>query len=96
MKAVDVLHEQYRHPTQYFVDKPACMDAKWLGSAARSAKDPHARLTSSALSQLVRCAVSAAAAGAAVALLITHDQSPPTRRLPGTLQWFSAAQWLLG
>jgi predicted AAA+ superfamily ATPase len=32
----------------------------------------------------------------AVALLITHDQSPPTRRLPGTLQWFSAAQWLLG
>ena len=31
-----------------------------------------------------------------VAVLITQDQSPPTRRLPGTLQWYSAAQWLLG
>ena len=30
------------------------------------------------------------------ALLITQDQSPPTRRLPGRLQWYSAAQWLLG
>ncbi len=32
----------------------------------------------------------------AVALLITQDQSPPTRSLPGTLQWRSAVQWLLG
>ena len=32
----------------------------------------------------------------AVALLITQDQSPPTRQLPGRLQWYSAAQWLLG
>ena len=32
----------------------------------------------------------------AVALLITQDQSPPTRQLPGMLQWYSAAQWLLG
>lgn len=32
----------------------------------------------------------------AVALLITQDQSPPTRTLPGTLQWYSAVQWLLG
>jgi hypothetical protein len=31
----------------------------------------------------------------AVPVLITHDQSPPTRRLPGALQWFSAAQWLM-
>jgi uncharacterized protein len=30
------------------------------------------------------------------AVLITQDQSPPTRRLPGKLQWYSAAQWLLG
>jgi aryl-alcohol dehydrogenase-like predicted oxidoreductase len=74
MKAVDVLHEQYRHPTQYFVDKPACMDAKWLGSAARSAKDPQGRLTSAARSPLVRVAVAAAAAGAAVALLITRPK----------------------
>ena len=32
----------------------------------------------------------------AVALLITQDQSPPTRLLPERLQWYSAAQWLLG
>jgi hypothetical protein len=32
----------------------------------------------------------------AVALLVTQDQSPPTRSLPGTLPWYSAAQWLLG
>jgi uncharacterized protein len=32
----------------------------------------------------------------AVPVLITQDQSPPPRRLPGALQWFSAAQWLLG
>jgi uncharacterized protein len=32
----------------------------------------------------------------AEAVLITQDQSPPTRSLPGTLQWYSAAQWLLG
>lgn len=32
----------------------------------------------------------------AVAVLITQDQSPPTRQLPERLQWYSAAQWLLG
>lgn len=32
----------------------------------------------------------------AEALLITHDQSPPTRSLPGRLRWYSATQWLLG
>ena len=32
----------------------------------------------------------------AFALLITQDQSPPTRLLPERLQWYSAAQWLLG
>jgi hypothetical protein len=32
----------------------------------------------------------------AVAVLITQDQSPPTRRLPQGVQWYSAAQWLLG
>jgi uncharacterized protein len=32
----------------------------------------------------------------AVPVLVTQDQSPPTRRLPGAMQWFSAAQWLLG
>lgn len=32
----------------------------------------------------------------AVAVLITQDQSPPTRSLPGMLQWYSATQWLLG
>ena len=32
----------------------------------------------------------------AVSLLITQDQSPPTRQLPGMVQWYSAAQWLLG
>ena len=31
----------------------------------------------------------------AEALLITQDQSPPTRNLPGSLQWYSATQWLL-
>ena len=30
------------------------------------------------------------------AVLITQDQSLPTRSLPGKLQWYSAAQWLLG
>jgi hypothetical protein len=50
------------------------MDAKWLGSAARSAKDPQGRLTSAARSPLVRVAVAAAAAGAAVALLITRPK----------------------
>ena len=32
----------------------------------------------------------------AVAVLITQDQSPPTRTLPGAMQWYSATEWLLG
>ena len=32
----------------------------------------------------------------ALPVLITQDQSPPTRRLPGAMEWYSAAQWLLG
>ncbi|MCC6928372.1 MAG: ATP-binding protein [Gemmatimonadaceae bacterium] len=31
----------------------------------------------------------------AEALLVTQDQSPPTRSLPGALRWYSATQWLL-
>lgn len=41
-------------------------------------------------------ALAAASYPEADALLITLDQSPPTRRLPGRLQWSSATQWLLG
>lgn len=32
----------------------------------------------------------------AEAVLITYDQSPPTRSMPGSVQWYSATQWLLG
>jgi predicted AAA+ superfamily ATPase len=32
----------------------------------------------------------------AIPVLITQDQSPPTRSLPWRLLWYSATQWLLG
>ena len=44
MAAVDVVHEQFRNPSMFYHDKPACMKAEWLGAAARSAKDPAQKL----------------------------------------------------
>lgn len=41
-------------------------------------------------------AVASVAYPGATAALITHEESPPARLLPGTLRWFSATQWLLG
>jgi uncharacterized protein len=32
----------------------------------------------------------------ATAVLITQDQSPPHRALPGRMRWYSAVEWLLG
>lgn len=31
----------------------------------------------------------------AVAILITADQTPPLRSLPGRMRWYSATEWLL-
>mmetsp|Transcript_688 Transcript_688/g.2181 ORF Transcript_688/g.2181 Transcript_688/m.2181 type:complete len:412 (-) Transcript_688:167-1402(-) len=38
LTAVDIIHEQYRHPSIFLHDKAVTMEAKWLGDAPVSAK----------------------------------------------------------
>ena len=39
MDKIDVVHERFRNPTQYYCKKDVVREAKWLGPGARSAKD---------------------------------------------------------
>ena len=63
-----MIHEQYRHPSQYYHDKEVAMRASWLGGRARSAAQPRSRIALAAHSQPLRLAAAALAGAAAVAI----------------------------
>ena len=66
---MDVIHEQYRHPSQHYHDKEVAMRASWLGGRARSAAQPRgSRIALAAHSQPLRLAAAALAGAAAVAI----------------------------
>ena len=67
---MDVIHEQYRHPSQYYHDKEVAMWAScsWLGGRARSAAQPRSRIALAAHSQPLQLAAAELAGAAAVAI----------------------------
>ena len=74
MDAVDAIHEQYRHPSQFYHAKAYIEQPAWLGPAARTAAQPRSRLAALGRSPLARLAA-AGLAGAAVATLAARGRA---------------------
>lgn len=65
MDKIDAVHEEFRNPSMFYCDKPTCMEAKWLGSAACPASKPRSSIGK--MHVAAACMAAAAALGVAFA-----------------------------